>query len=86
MDCVFCKIVAGEIPCAKVWEDDHFLAFLDLYPNRPGMTLVIPKSHHGSEIFSMDDQVLSDYFLAVKTVANILKKGMNVERIGMVVE
>ena len=47
-DCVFCKIVAGEIPCAKVYEDALVLAFLDIAPLNPGHTLVIPKEHHTS--------------------------------------
>ena len=45
MDCIFCKIVAGEIPASKVYEDDHFLAFLDISQVTPGHTLVIPKKH-----------------------------------------
>ena len=44
-DCVFCKIVAGEIPAHKVYEDDKYLAFLDIRPLSPGHTLVIPKTH-----------------------------------------
>lgn len=44
-DCIFCKIVAGEIPATKVYEDDHFLAFLDISQVTPGHTLVIPKKH-----------------------------------------
>lgn len=44
--CVFCRIIQGEIPCAKVYEDDQVLAFLDLGPVKPGHVLVIPKSHH----------------------------------------
>ena len=44
-DCIFCKIVAGEIPVSKVYEDDHFLAFLDISQVTPGHTLVIPKKH-----------------------------------------
>ena len=48
MDCIFCKIIAGEIPSAKVYEDDDFLAFLDIAPVSPGHTLVIPKSHHAT--------------------------------------
>ena len=43
-DCIFCKIVAGEIPASKVYEDDHFLAFLDISQVTPGHTLVIPKN------------------------------------------
>lgn len=46
MDCIFCKIVKGEIPCYKVYEDRHFLAFLDIQPTNPGHTLVIPKKHY----------------------------------------
>lgn len=44
-DCIFCKIVAGEIPASKVYDDDHFLAFLDISQVTPGHTLVIPKKH-----------------------------------------
>jgi len=44
-DCIFCKIVKGEIPSAKVYEDDDMLAFLDINPVSPGHTLVIPKHH-----------------------------------------
>lgn len=46
MDCIFCKIVAGEIPAYKIYEDDDVLAFLDIVPVNPGHTLVIPKKHH----------------------------------------
>jgi len=45
-DCLFCKIVAGKIPCAKVYEDHDVLAFLDIAPVSPGHTLLIPKAHH----------------------------------------
>lgn len=45
-DCIFCKIVAGQIPAHKVYEDDQFLAFLDINPLSPGHTLVIPKEHY----------------------------------------
>lgn len=44
-DCLFCKIVAGEIPCQKIYENDHVLAFLDIFPVSKGHTLVIPKTH-----------------------------------------
>lgn len=47
-DCVFCKIIKGEIPCARVYEDDQVLAFLDIAPFNFGHTLVIPKEHHHS--------------------------------------
>ena len=44
-DCIFCRIVAGSIPCQKVFEDDDILAFRDLHPQRPVHVLVIPKKH-----------------------------------------
>ena len=45
-NCIFCKIVAGEIPCAKVYESDTVIAFLDIAPVNPGHTLVVPKGHY----------------------------------------
>lgn len=45
-DCVFCKIIKGEIPCHKIYEDDKYLAFLDINPVSIGHTLLIPKDHH----------------------------------------
>lgn len=44
-DCIFCKIVAGELPCYKIYENDNYLAFLDIFPTTEGHTLVIPKVH-----------------------------------------
>ena len=44
-DCIFCKIIKGELPSAKVYEDDEFLAFLDIAPIHPGHTLIVPKIH-----------------------------------------
>jgi len=45
-DCIFCKIIAGQIPCHKVYEDEGFLAFLDIRPEQPGHVQVIPKQHN----------------------------------------
>ncbi|MBI4591896.1 HIT family protein [Candidatus Uhrbacteria bacterium] len=85
MDCLFCKIVAGEIPCHNVWEDDGHLAFLDINPVAAGHTMVIPKSH-ASELFEMDDASYQSLLAASKTVAARLKKVFKVPRIGAVVE
>lgn len=46
MDCIFCKIASGEVPCHKVYEDDSVLAFLDIFPHAKGHTVVIPKKHY----------------------------------------
>ena len=45
MDCLFCKIIKGEIPCNKIYEDADVLAFLDINPTKPGHTLIAPKKH-----------------------------------------
>lgn len=44
-DCIFCKVIRGELPSAKVYEDEQVVAFLDIHPVRPGHTLVVPKTH-----------------------------------------
>jgi len=85
-NCLFCRIVSGTIPSTKIREDQNHLAFLDLFPNRKAMTLVIPKKHFGSDISLMSDIDLQKYILAVKTVSQLLKTKLNVDRIGLVVE
>ncbi len=82
MDCVFCKIVSGEIPCYKVYEDNDFLAFLDMYPVNQGHTLVIPKVHYDN-IFELPDDVASKYFVVVKKIANVVKNIMNADGINI---
>ncbi len=85
-DCIFCKIVSGDIPCFKIWEDDNYLAFLDINPNTKGMTLVIPKDHHNSDLFTMEDKQYGDLLLASKKVSQLLKKALDVKRVAMVME
>ena len=57
MDCIFCKIVNGEVPCHKVWEDEKHLAFLTIFPNTEGVTVVIPKKHYPSYVFDLPRDV-----------------------------
>jgi diadenosine tetraphosphate (Ap4A) HIT family hydrolase len=85
-DCIFCKIARGEAPCAKIWEDEKCLAFLDGMPNTRGMTLVIPKKHFDSYAFDMLDGDYSGLLIAAKKVAKLLGKGMGVKRVGLVIE
>ncbi|TAL51244.1 HIT family protein [Patescibacteria group bacterium] len=84
-ECIFCKIIAGEIPCHKVWEDDDHLAFLDINPIREGHTLVIPKVH-ASYLFDMNDESYQSLLGAAKQIAIRLKEVFQVPRIGMAVE
>lgn len=68
-ECVFCKIVAGELPCHTVWESNSHLAFLSIFPNTDGVTVVIPKRHIPSYVFDMSDEEMTALVVAAKTVA-----------------
>ena len=82
MDCLFCKIVAGEIPSTKVYEDDLVLAFRDITPKAPTHILVIPKAHIASvaEINSENSGVVSHIFEVIAQLAKQegLKDGFRV--------
>ena len=75
-DCVFCKIVAGDIPSTKVYEDDHVLGFKDLSPQAPTHYLFIPKKHYTSfaDVPLNEMNVMAQIFSALKTVAE--KEGL----------
>jgi diadenosine tetraphosphate (Ap4A) HIT family hydrolase len=85
-NCIFCKIAKGEIDSAKIWEDNEFLAILDVNPNTKGMTLVLTKEHYDAYAFSMSDDIYQRFMLASKKVAEVLKKGLGVNRVAMVME
>lgn len=71
MDCLFCKIVAGEIPSTKVYEDDKILAFRDINPMAPTHILVIPKEHIGGvdELTESNSAVVSHIFAKIAEIA-----------------
>ena len=71
MDCIFCKIINGDIPSYKVYEDNLVYAFLDINPDSPGHTLIIPKNHY-QDLVSIDNETLLHIF----DVTRILKKKM----------
>ena len=75
-DCVFCKIVKGEIPCYNVYEDEDFLAFLDINPVNPGHSLVIPKKHY-RWVWSVEN--IGKYFEVVRNVVKKTQKAMNTQ-------
>jgi len=66
-DCIFCKIVKGEIPCAKIYENEHVLAFLDIAPTIPGHALIIPKAHYAT-LFELPDALGGPLLAAEKRV------------------
>ncbi len=86
-DCVFCKIAAGEEPAHRIWEDDKHVAFLSIFPNTKGFSVVIPKDHHPSYLFDLPDQVVTDLVLAAGKVAKLLDAKLeDVGRTGVIFE
>lgn len=77
-DCIFCKIVKGEIPATKVYEDDSFIAFLDIDPRSPGHVQVIPKEHYR---WVWDVPNVGAYFEVVRKIALAQKKAFETESI-----
>ncbi len=71
-NCIFCKIVKGEAPSHKIWEDDNYLAFLSIFPNTEGFSVVITKDHYPSYAFDLPDKVLTGLVLAAKKVGKLL--------------
>lgn len=72
-DCIFCKIIKGELPCTKVYEDDNTLAFLDINPGNKGHTLIIPKEHYET-IDETPEKVLEKIIVTVKKIAKAIAK------------
>lgn len=73
-DCIFCKIVDGEVPCHKVYEDDATLAFLDIAPINHGHTLLIPKAHY-TDIITTPEEVIVSLARVLPRVAQAVKEG-----------
>jgi histidine triad (HIT) family protein len=84
MATIFSKIISGEIPCYKIAENDHFLAFLDILPVAKGHCLVIPKKEV-DYYFDLDDQTMSDIHIFAKHVANKIKKVVPCIKVGVAV-
>jgi histidine triad (HIT) family protein len=72
-NCVFCKVVAGELPSTKVYEDDTVLAFLDIHPKGPGHTMLIPKQHY-RWFEEMPDDTSDQLFRTAKKIAKEMKQ------------
>ena len=76
MDCIFCKIVSGEIPSYKIYEDENVLAFLDITQGTKGHTLIIPKKHV-KNIYELDEETIINVFKVVPMIAKALKKSFS---------
>ncbi|WP_147803034.1 HIT family protein [Alkalicoccus halolimnae] len=77
-NCIFCKIIDGDIPSAKVYEDEHVYAFLDISQVTEGHTLIIPKRHE-KDIFELTEETASNLYKAVPSVAKALNKTFSPE-------
>ena len=77
-DCVFCKIIAKELPADFVYENDKIVAFLDIRPCNPGHTLVVPKEHH-VDLLETPDDVLADIMSRTKKIAPAVVKAVNAD-------
>jgi len=86
-DCIFCEIAQKKAPAHVIWEDDTHMAFLSIFPNTDGFTIVIPKEHYPSYAFDASDVILAELMLATKEVAKRLDKAFDdVGRSGMFFE
>jgi len=77
-DCIFCKIAAGEIPATKVYEDDSFVAFMDITPRAPGHVQVIPKKHYR---WVWDVPNAGEYFEVAQKIAKAQQQVFKVEKV-----
>jgi len=81
---IFSRIIAGEIPCYKVAEDENYFAFLDINPMTKGHTLVVPKVEE-DYIFNLNDETLSGMMIFAKKIAKSLEKSVECVRVGIAV-
>ncbi len=85
--CVFCEIVQGAKPCHKIWEDENFIAFLTIFPNTEGFSVVAFKSHLPSYCFDLPDELLEQLVVAAKKVGKLIDSKLEgVARCGLILE
>ena len=85
-NCIFCKMVRGEIPIEKVFENKKFIAILDAFPILNGQLLVIPKEHISSYVFDLDNEIYTEFMLLAKKLAKRLDKSIRPIKTGMIIE
>ena len=83
MDCLFCKIINGEIPSLKVYEDDNVFAFLDINPDCDGHTLIVPKKHF-TDLDDIDFNTLTSINIASKKIKKMLEEKLNCDGLTLI--
>ena len=78
MDCIFCKIINGEIPCKKLYEDDKVIVFMDANPNVDGHSLIVPKRHY-NDFTEMDDEIILHMHKVKKEMTKLLMDKLDVK-------
>lgn len=87
MNCIFCQIAQGQAPGHKIWEDNKHLAFLSIFPNTEGFSVVITKEHYPSYVFDLPEDVFIGLLSAAKRVAKLLDAKLDdVGRTGLIFE
>ena len=76
MDCIFCKIINGEVPCNKIYEDDKVIVFMDANPNVDGHSLVVPKKHY-TDFTELDDEIILHMNKVKKEMTKLLMEKLN---------
>ena len=82
-ECIFCKIIKGDIPSFKVYEDEMFIAILDRFPASKGHTLIIPKNHH-KDIFGLPQSEAEAIYPLAKNLASKIKERFDADGINIV--
>jgi diadenosine tetraphosphate (Ap4A) HIT family hydrolase len=85
-ECVFCKLIKGEIPRWIINETDKYIAFLTPFPNTPGVVVAIPKEHKWDYVFDMEDKEYCEYMKYIKKVVHRIDKVFGVSRTALVFE
>ena len=84
-DCIFCKIINGEIPAYTIYEDEHLVGFLDIMPAHEGHTLLIPKEHHTS-LWELPHNTYTHLMNTANDIARKLDQSISCKRVGLALE
>ena len=85
-NCIFCKIVKGDIPSNKIYENRNFLVVLDAFPPTKGQTLIIPKKHIAPYFFDVEDKLYIEAFLLAKKIAKAIDGALKPVKTGLLME